>query len=134
MEIGTKGYMLFDGDCGVCTVSSEKAEAIDKNNLFTIAPYQRYSREELAEQGIDYDRCGEELHVISPTGKVYRGAFAVNAFLWNYYPWKILVAILYIIPIFLLLEIPAYKLIAKNRHHISRWLGLTACAFTPPQT
>jgi predicted DCC family thiol-disulfide oxidoreductase YuxK len=37
------------------------------------------------------------------------------------------VFLIYAIPVLLLLEVIGYRIIAENRHRISRWFGMRAC-------
>ncbi len=122
-----KNYLLFDGDCGICTRSVEFARRIDRAGRFVIAPYRSFSEADLAVYGISYDDCDRALQVITRKGRVYRGAFGVNYFLWRILPWSILVLLIYAVPILLIFELIGYRLVANNRHRISQWLGLTAC-------
>ncbi len=121
-------HMLFDGDCGICTHSAEIAGRMDQR--FIIEPYQVYPEDELRKFGITYAKCGRNLQVITGSGRVYSGAFAVNYFLWQHFPWSLLVIIIYAVPILLLLEIIGYRLVEKNRHRLSQWFGLKACRIT----
>lgn len=65
----------------------------------------------------------------SPTRRLHArgGAFAVNAFLLRCRFWAILPIVIYLLPPLLLLEIVAYRWVARNRSWISRRLGLEAC-------
>ncbi|MEP7273040.1 MAG: DUF393 domain-containing protein [Acidobacteriota bacterium] len=119
--------LLFDGDCGICTRSAEICARIDSRNLFRIAPYRAIPEEELAPYGLSHAECAGAVQIISSSGRVYSGPFAVNYFLFKFLPWSILIVLLYAIPIFLVLEILLYRLVAANRQRISRLLGLTAC-------
>ena len=128
IELGQQGYLLFDGDCGICAWSAEKVKAIDRCQLFVVQPYQSFAEAELLKHGITYEQCDKKLHVISRHGKVYRGAFGVNYFLWQYFPWSVLVLLIYALPILLLCELIGYAWVARNRQRISQWFGLKACA------
>ena len=119
--------MLFDGDCGICTSFAESAARIDIQKRFDIVPYQTYPEEKINSWGINYRQCGEKMQVVTPQGHVYSGAFGMNYFFFQYAPWKYLVILLYVIPIFLLLEILIYACVARNRQRLSRWFGLKAC-------
>lgn len=120
--------MLFDGDCGICTWSSERARRIARKSGYRVEPYFAFSEEELAQVGLNYESCTVELKVITGKGHVLGGAFAVNHFLWKHPPFSIIPLIVTVIFPLLLLEIVLYKVVARNRHHISRRLGMTACA------
>lgn len=78
--------------------------------------------------GLDYESCTVELKVVAGNGRVWGGAFAVNHFLWQHPPLSIIPLLVVVLFPLLLLEIVAYKLVARNRHRISRWLGMNACA------
>lgn len=121
-------YLLFDGDCGVCTWASEFARRMDKKRRFVIEPYQSFSQTELGKFGISYENCSRELQVITRRDRVHGGAFGVNYFLWQRILWRPFVILIYALPLILLFEVIGYKLIAANRHRLSAWLGMTACA------
>lgn len=120
-------YLLFDGDCGICTWSSAIAKRMDRNRQFNVEAYQMFGERGLARFGISYAQCTKKLQVITRKGKVHRGALGVNYFLWKQFPWTLLVILIYALPILLLFELIGYRLIADNRHRISAWFGMTAC-------
>jgi predicted DCC family thiol-disulfide oxidoreductase YuxK len=127
LELGQRHYLFFDGDCGICTWSATTCERIDRRKLFAVVPYQLIPEEELLNFGLDYQKCSERVQVITRSGRVHSGAFAVNYFLFLYFPWSLLVILCYAIPVFLLLEVLGYRLIARNRFRLSHWFGLKAC-------
>jgi predicted DCC family thiol-disulfide oxidoreductase YuxK len=127
IELGKYDYMLFDGDCGICTSFSEMAKRVDTQKRFVVEPYQKFSEEELRPFGTTHRKCAKKIHVIARSGHVYTGAFALNYFFIHYFPWSIPVVLVYTIPILLLIEIIGYAVVAKNRYHLSRWFGLKAC-------
>src|SRR5262245_55378848 len=120
-------YVLFDGDCGVCTWSAEVARRMDRGRGFIVEPYQAFDESELARFGINYEKCSRAAQVITRKGRVYAGAFGVNYFLWRRFPWSVAVFLVYAIPVLLLLEVIGYRIVAENRHRISRWFGMQAC-------
>jgi len=120
-------YLLFDGDCGVCSWSAEVARRMDRDHQFTIEPYQRFDESELMRFGINYTKCSRALQVITRKGRVYAGAFGLNYFLWRRSLWPLAVFLIYAIPVLLLLEVIGYRIVANNRHRISQWFGLKAC-------
>jgi predicted DCC family thiol-disulfide oxidoreductase YuxK len=125
-------YLLFDGDCGVCSWSAEMAKRIDRERRFIVEPYQIFDESELMRFGINYQKCSRALQVITRRGRVYAGAFGVNYFLWRRFPWSLLVLVSYAIPVLLLLEVIGYWIIANNRHRISQWFGMRACLINQP--
>ncbi len=127
IEIGARDYLLFDGDCGICTYLSEVGQRMDDQKRFVVEPYQRFPEEELKRFGVTYEKCAKRLYVISRKGHAFGGAFGVNYFLFYRRGWSVLVALIYALPILLLLEMIGYWVVAKNRHRLSRWFGLKAC-------
>jgi predicted DCC family thiol-disulfide oxidoreductase YuxK len=127
-----KDHMLFDGDCGICTRSGEIARRMDQR--FIIEPYQVHPEDELQKFGITYAKCAKNLQVITGSGRVYAGAFAVNYFLWRQFPWSLLVVLIYAVPVLLLLEVIGYRLVERNRYRLSQWFGLKACLLPQKNT
>ncbi|KXK55305.1 MAG: DUF393 domain-containing protein [Chlorobi bacterium] len=123
-----KNHLLFDGDCGICTwLATNLCPKMARPGAYSIQPYFSHSEEELKKYGITYDDCDKRLYVITKSGKVFGGAFGVNWFLLTSPPWTLLALPFILLPPLLLLQVIAYKLVAINRHHISRWFGLNAC-------
>lgn len=131
IETGKQHYLLFDGDCGVCSALSDVAVKMDRRGKYIIKPYFEFPEDELKKFGITYADCSRGIQVVSRTGHVYRAAFGLNHFLFNQFPWTIAAALIYALPILLLLEIIGYRLVAWNRARISIWLGLTVCKVRP---
>ena len=127
IQLGQRGYILFDGDCGICTWFADLAMRMDVQRFFYVEPYQRVAESEIQTFGINHADCARRLQLITRQGKVHSGAFAVNNFLVHYFPWKLLVLLLYVVPPLLFLEIVGYELVAKNRTRLSRWFGMKAC-------
>jgi predicted DCC family thiol-disulfide oxidoreductase YuxK len=127
-----RDHLLFDGDCGVCSWSAEVARRMDRGREFIIEPYQAFDESELTRFGIDYEKCSRALQVITRKDRVYAGAFGVNYFLWGRFPWSLAVFLTYAIPVLLLFEVIGYRIVAENRHRISRWLGMRACLIEQP--
>lgn len=121
-----KDHLLFDGDCGICTWCSDIAKRM--NGQFIVQPYLMFDEAELQRFGISYEDCTKELKVITRQGRAYGGAFGVNYFLWQQPALRPLVILIYALPILLLFEVIGYKLVAINRHRLSAWFGLKACA------
>jgi predicted DCC family thiol-disulfide oxidoreductase YuxK len=127
LDLRTFHYMLFDGDCGICTAFAQFARGIDRKQHFVIEPYQKFPEEVLITVGTSSERCARKIHVIARNGRIYTGALALNHFFFYYFPWSIFVVLAYMIPILLLGEIIGYAIVAKHRYYLSRWFGLKAC-------
>jgi predicted DCC family thiol-disulfide oxidoreductase YuxK len=126
--------LLFDGDCGICSYLAEVGERMDERRQFTIRPYQSFSEAELAQYGISYADCNRKLQAITRRGRVHAGAFAVNYFLWQQFPWSLLVVAIYALPVLLLAEVIGYALVARYRRRLSQWFGLKACLLPESST
>ena len=96
IELGKRAYMLFDGDCGICTWFADLAMRMDVQRHFYVEPYQRVPEPEIQRFGINHADCARRLQVITRHGTVHSGAFAVNYFFIHYFPWKLLVVLLYV--------------------------------------
>lgn len=129
-QLGSQDVLLFDGDCGICTKAAEFARRIARNGTYAVHPYQAFSEEELGRFGVTYAMCMRKIHTITKDGRVHTGAFALNHFCWRHRPWIVLPILIYLLPPLLLAEIVLYAVVAHNRHRISRWLGLNACAIS----
>lgn len=121
-------YLIYDGDCGICAASARWARRFDKAGRFEIRPYQSWDEAALRRWGLTIADCARAVQVVDARGALYAGPWGVNYFLWQRPAGRLLVTILYLIPIFLLIEWILYRTIAHHRHGISRRLGLRACA------
>lgn len=124
----SKHLLLFDGDCGICARFAEWAKGVDRRKRFAIKPYQEVSEAELASFGLSAEKCSKRVYVVSRAGRTYGGAFGINYFLLHHFPWSLFIALIYAVPVFLLLEVLFYAAVARHRHRISRWLGMKSCA------
>jgi predicted DCC family thiol-disulfide oxidoreductase YuxK len=127
-----KDYLLFDGDCGICTYLAERAERMDRRRQFAVEPYQLFGEQELMRFGINYEKCARALQVITRKGRVYAGAFGVNYFLWRQFPWSVGVFLMYAVPVLLPLELIGYRVVANHRGRLSQWFGMKACLLKTP--
>jgi predicted DCC family thiol-disulfide oxidoreductase YuxK len=109
-----------------------QARRLDRRGRFAILPYQDVPEIDLAPWGVTHAECREQLHLLRERGGMHRGAFAVNAFLWRFIPWSVVVAVLYLLPPLLLFEVLGYRLVARHRTAISRRLRLRGCRAGPP--
>jgi predicted DCC family thiol-disulfide oxidoreductase YuxK len=138
IEADKQAYLLFDGDCGICSWSAQEVQKMDRRGLFVIQPYQDIPEAELLKFGITREQCNQKIQVIARGEHVYRrvyqGAFGINYFLWQYWPWKLLVIFIYAVPIVLGAELLIYAWVARNRDRLSKRLGLNACLLKPPES
>lgn len=132
----SRGIVLFDGDCGICTSSAELARALvarrargshGAETSWRIEPYQTFSAAELAAWDLDEAKCAQYLRLVDAYGRVHTGAMAINRFLFDFFPWSLLVGLCYVFPALLLAEVALYEWVSRNRTAISSRLGLNAC-------
>ncbi|MDX1389864.1 MAG: DUF393 domain-containing protein [Acidobacteriota bacterium] len=114
---GDRHLVLWDGDCGFCRRSVEWVERHDPGRLECL-PYQQ------APSTIVPDELRHELaetvHVITTDGSVLRGGRAW-LFIMGEIGWRATAAILGVPPFVWIVEL-GYRLVARNRTRLSRWL------------
>lgn len=128
-----RATIIFDGDCGICTKFSEIARKWDTRDTFDIVAYHELPESELERYGLTYEHCQNHMQVIDETGRVFAGANGVNFIGARIGPLQYFVGLLYVFPLFLLLEWIGYELVARNRTKVSSALGLTACRLPAPE-
>lgn len=114
------GVVVYDGDCGICQASARWIERHIPS--LDVQSHYEYGVEELG-----------SVWLVTPTYN-YEGAEAVGRVLmlsskrWMHVCGRIMNA-----PVVRLVASGAYRVIARNRRHISRALGLNACAIPSPK-
>lgn len=120
LERGKK-YVLWDGDCNFCLRCARYADDFNEGN-FVLVPYQQVDESELRRVGLNHYQCSRELKAITSDSRVFGGAFALNYFLWHHHRWRVLIALIYAVPVLALMEVLLYQFIAQNRVLISKIL------------
>lgn len=116
----SSGVVVFDGDCGICQASARWIERHIPS--LDVQSHYEYGVEELG-----------SVWLVTPTYN-YEGAEAVARVLmlsskrWMHVCGRIMNA-----PVVRLVASGVYRVIARNRRHISRALGLNACAIPSPK-
>lgn len=120
--------VLYDADCGVCRHTARTLQMLDTRRQLRFVPLQQF----VATAAGDPLRSELEarLHVRDGRGRWQAGGAAALA---------IASALPVLRPLALVGRLPgmsrvadvAYDLVARNRHMISRWLGVDSCRFTP---
>ena len=120
--------VLYDADCGVCRHTARTLQMLDSRRQLSFQPLQRFA----AASADDPPRSELEarLHVRDDRGRWHAGGAAALA---------IAAAVPVLMPLALIGRLPgmgriadlAYGFVARNRHAISRWLGVDSCRFTP---
>jgi predicted DCC family thiol-disulfide oxidoreductase YuxK len=118
---GAKTAVLYDGHCRFCTASASAVARLFGTERVVLEDFQapgvlgHY-------QGISYDACMKEMHVVTPDGRVFAGAEAFARLLMQVRGIGVLGRVYYV-PGLRQLADGVYALIAKYRYRV---LGRTA--------
>ncbi len=119
-------YLLYDGDCGICSKSAEIISKYNTEKVFNILPYQFFDftiypilSNEIAQQTV--------ILIDKNLNRHFTQSAAVFQILCNLNGVLKIIGKLFNNKLFILLCNPLYKLIAQNRAKISLFFGLNAC-------
>lgn len=120
------GVVVFDGGCGICNAARKWIEARDHSGGISFVAYQTADLDRLS-PGLTRRAAGRSVFYVYPDGRRVGGARAVFETL-RQLPgmWGIIGRVMARPPFWLLAE-PFYYLVARNRAHLSVWLGLDYC-------
>ena len=119
--------VIFDGDCGICQKTIDLVQRWVDETEYAFVGYQDVDPAALDQVGLSAEKCQTHMRVVTPTRRVYTGAFAFNYLAFQHPVGRIVVAAIYLVPIALVAQVAGYEWVARNRHRISERLGLTAC-------
>ncbi|MEY2852746.1 MAG: hypothetical protein RL549_1445 [Verrucomicrobiota bacterium] len=105
--------LFYDGDCGFCQGSVEWLLARALPDTFDPVAYQ-----------------DESALALGPDEKLRRKAEATGYCLTFVPGWRWLGRLILFPPVAPLASL-GYAIVARNRHHISRWMGRTSCRIPP---
>lgn len=123
MPIGDPLTVLYDADCGFCQHTAAVLRRLDRRRSLRFVPLQDAE----AIPGVpDRQRLMAAMHVVDGAGRWSTGGAA-----WV----RIAETVPALVPLALLARLPGasvvvelgYRLIAANRHRLSRWLGESDC-------
>jgi predicted DCC family thiol-disulfide oxidoreductase YuxK len=123
---GDRTLLLYDGDCGFCTWSVARILRWSRGRL-EAAPIQG-ERAAVALAGMDPAQRMRSWHVVLADGTVHSAAAAVP------YLLEVRPGTAFLAPAARFLRWPiegVYRLVARNRRHLSRMLGKEACSLDP---
>ena len=113
--------LIFDGDCGFCTSSANKAR--EWLRLPRVEPWQHA---DLPPLGLTPHECNEALQWVGVDGEIHSGHAAVAAAMrFRGGLWGVLGRVIPL-PVINILGSAAYRVIARNRHRLPG--GTPACA------
>lgn len=114
-KVSRRVTLVFDGRCGVCTRSVRVIKAFDRKRRIIAVPYQMPGVP--ASAGLTVKACEAAAWAVTPEGRCYRGAGAVNFALAVALGTK-LPYTLYRVPPIKRAQDRAYDWIAANRHRL----------------
>jgi len=118
--------IVFDGDCGVCQALAQALADRDTARRLRFSAYQRTDLDTLS-PGLTREMTAQAVYAVAPDGTRWHGARAVFEGLRRLPGgWGWMGRLGALTPISWLAE-PFYRLVARHRTRISRWLGLTQC-------
>ena len=120
--------VLYDADCGVCRHTARTLRVLDRDRKLRFTPLQDFTPRSAGDP-TPAELAGA-LHVRTERGAWHAGGDAAL---------KIARVIPTLTPLALVGRLPGmgrvaeavYQLVARNRHAISRWLGVERCRFDP---
>ncbi|ROO84360.1 putative DCC family thiol-disulfide oxidoreductase YuxK [Actinocorallia herbida] len=121
--------LLFDGDCGFCTVCVGFIE----RRIRPAAEVLPYQWQDLAGYGVTAERAAHEVLWVRPDGTVSGGARGVAALLRSARgPWRPLGYVLAVPPVSWAAH-GLYRLVARNRHKLPGGTAACSIAAAPPR-
>lgn len=130
MNASAPNTVLFDSDCPMCTFQSRALTWLDWFNRVSFLPINDPKAAELAPE-LKRENLMEEIHCLTPGGKIYRGARAIR-FLGMRMPLLVPVALFLWFPGVIWVAEQVYKFVSRNRLYFSKIFGCKgACAIMP---
>ena len=114
--------VLYDADCGVCTATARLLRRLDRHGKLSLVPLQTATRTDAP----TLEQLLDSLHAVDEQGRWWVGADAVIE-IGRRIPMLRLLTLATTVPLARPLIDAAYRLIARNRHRLSRALGMSAC-------
>lgn len=115
--------VLYDADCGICTHSARLLRRLDRGHRLDLAPLETGAG---LPDAPPLTVLRDALHVRDGSGRWASGGAALLRIGREVPVLRPAVLVAGLPGVRRLVE-PAYGLVARNRHRISRRLGLTAC-------
>ena len=108
--------LLFDGGCGFCRTWVNRLARWDRRGRIRLVPSQARATVE-GLPPIDDEALNRAMHLVTPDGRIHRGARSLPALL-RYLPGGALIRPLLFIPGVLPIADRIYDRIAANRHRL----------------
>lgn len=116
-------WLVWDGECGLCSWTAAKIRQRDPSRQFQIVTYQNCPRPPMDDQL--YEGCKTAVYVLTTDGRRLRGADGVFFALRQTGSWWV---VPFMVPPLVWLARVFYGLVARNRGWISKtFFGGAAC-------
>jgi len=122
--------LLYDGDCGLCTVSAAWLARRAPAGRIRILPLANAAADPTIAPLVAGRDLARTLHLVTVDGEIVTGARAVLTAAGTVPRWGA-VARLADHPVGHALLEPAYRIVAANRHRIGRAMGLPSACVVP---
>jgi predicted DCC family thiol-disulfide oxidoreductase YuxK len=111
-----KTTALYDGTCSLCKETKRIFTKIDWLHKVEWVSLQEFEK---SEQNLTIDQATlrKEIHVITHSGKMLKGFYAVR-YMLLLFPSTIIIGALLHLPFVPLIGNPVYQWVAKNRHKL----------------
>ena len=121
--------LFYDADCGFCQGSVEWLLARALPDTFDPVAYQDdHAMRDFPM--VDRTLADKGIQALGPDGKLRRKAQATGYCLMFVPGWQWLGRLI-LFPLVFPFASVGYAIVARNRHHISRWMGRTSCRIPP---
>ena len=115
-------HVIYDDTCPLCLGGIEQIKKLDRLGLVRFVPLSDVS-EKSGPRIPSREKLKEQMHLITPEGKVYRGAEAAGM-LATLFPSSKLLGELILLPGVRFVARHIYRLIARHRLTVSRMVSL----------
>lgn len=129
-DVSTEILVLWDGECGLCGRLADALQTRAAGKPIRCLPFQAAPTPPMTPEL--RERCAESLQVVTSDGETLAAGQAV-ARIMSALGWRRLAWLARRRPGSWFLDI-GYRLVARHRRRLSRWLGLQACSIGPSTT
>ena len=121
--------LFYDADCGFCQGSVDWLLAHALPGTFDPVAYQDGQAVRKFPM-VDPTLAGKGIQALGPDGKI-RAKAAATGYCLTFIPGWRWVGRLLLFPLVAPFAALGYAIVARNRHHISKWMGRTSCRIPP---
>ena len=115
-------HVIYDDNCPICAAGAVRLEKLDRMGLVRCVPLSEIP-ERPDMRTLSRAKLKDQMHLITPEGKVYRGAEAAGV-LATLFPGSRLLGEFILLPGVRSVARRVYRLVARHRFKISRLVSL----------